>query len=80
MIREHEFRGAFRCTWKYHMIECGRLKHEHESVAIVRKHIWGAVVLRVREERVPVLACTRRDCRTKWFPDRNEPKSECKGL
>ncbi len=37
-------------------------------------HEWTEPVLR---DGTPVFPC--RYCRVVWWPDRNEPKSECKG-
>lgn len=45
-----------------------------------RKHIWQSVVLRVHGVPTPVMSCTRRMCHVKWWPNRNEPQAECKGL
>lgn len=43
-------------------------------------HVWSSVTLRVHNVPTPVMVCTRRMCHVKWWPNRNEPKSDCQGL
>ena len=34
MIRDHEYRSDYNggpCTYKYHLMQCGRPKEEHEN-------------------------------------------------
>jgi len=50
------------------------------AVAEVRKHVWESVILRVHNVPTPAMVCKRRMCHVKWWPNRNEPKAECKGL
>lgn len=83
MILEHAYRdnptvGVDACTYTYHQTPCGKPRIEHMQSR--RKHLWGSVVRRVHNVPTPVLACTRPMCFTSWWPTRNEPTSECKGL
>lgn len=91
MIREHQFRGDRECTWKYHNVPsapaCGKPRSEHAELAYdvveettERKHIWQSVTLRRHNMPTPAMVCTRRMCHVKWWPDRTEPKNDCKGL
>lgn len=88
MIREHQFRGNQSCTYRWDSVngpECGKPRSEHAEIAFGtlperRVHIWQSVVLRVDNVPTPVMACTRRMCQVKWWPWRNEPKSDCQGL
>jgi len=79
MILEHEFRGNDDfCTYKHHLTPCGKPKSEH--VQNNRVHLWASVTLRVHNVPTQVQACTRRMCFVKWWPSRNEPTGDCKGL
>jgi hypothetical protein len=87
VIREHQFRGNEFCTYKWHLTECGKPRSEHAEMAYdvvpvvpKRVHLWAAVVLRVHNVPTPAMACTRRMCFVKWWPNRGEPLGECQGL
>ena len=39
------------------------------------KHSWTAVARR----GLPAMTCANADCPIVWWPDRREPKSQCRG-
>src|SRR5690606_6276909 len=49
------------------------LREGRFPVTSPRQHEWGTPFIR---NYVPVIPC--RNCRVVWWPDRNEPRSECK--
>lgn len=55
------------------------LRNESRPSKAKRKHDWVPTVFYRNGVPKPVLLCKRQRCPVKWWPDRFEPKSECKG-
>lgn len=56
------------------------LRAETRPSAATRKHKWVPSIHYRNGVPEPIMLCDRQRCPIKWWSDRAEPKSECRGF